>query len=603
MKSLIKLKRLMRYIPRTIRLVYDASHIYFVVWLVLLIVQGALPALIVFLTAPLVDGISHIVKSGGNEQVLYDTLPLFLAMGFAMIAKDVVSSVLGWVRSVQSEYVRDAIHERIHAKAILLPLKYYEDTAYYDKLHRARIDALSKPTALLENFGTLLTNTITFIAMLIIIATFAWWLPLVLIFSLAPVLLIVFKYVNARNRYRLRNTQKTRRSHYYDLIITERSAAMELRIFNLGKRFKDHFQQLRIALRTELLKITKDEMIAKLLSRLFAMFVATLIFIWLIFEALHGRVTLGGMVMFYQAFNQSQKLLQTLLGSVGSVYKNILFIENFFEFLDIDIEQAAPNKTIPFRLQKAIRFENVTFAYPHSEKPALKNFEVTFKAGEITAIVGSNGAGKSTLVKLISQFYRPQSGTVYLDDVPLEQIDNDALRRNITFMFQHPMQYNENVRDNIAFADVSKTFDDETILRAAEVAGTDHMIRDFKRGLDTELGRMFGEEELSTGEWQRLALSRTFLKDAQIIILDEPTSAMDSWAEAEWLVRFKELAKEHTVIIITHRLTTALHADQICVMDHGRVVESGTHNTLLVQDGMYAASWKRQTQQAPDKGA
>ena len=602
MKSLIKLKRLMRYIPRTIRLVYDASHIYFVVWLILLVIQGALPALIVFLTAPLVDGISHIVKSGGNEQALYDVIPLFLAMGFAVIAKDVVGSVLGWVRSVQSQYVSDAIYERIHAKAIALPLKYYEDTAYYDKLHRARIDAMSKPTALLENFGTLLSNTITFVSMLIIIATFAWWLPLVLVFSLAPVLVIVFKYVNARNRYRLRNTQKIRRTHYYDLVITDRNAAMEIRIFNLGQRFKGYFQQLRIALRTELLKITKDEMIAKLLSRLFAMFVATLIFIWLIFEALHGRVTLGGMAMFYQAFNQSQKLLQTLLGSVGSVYKNILFIENFFEFLDIDVERTVSGKQTAFKLHKAIRFENVTFAYPHSEKPALRNFNVTFKAGEITAIVGSNGAGKSTLVKLISQFYRPQAGTVYLDDVPLERIDNDALRRNITFMFQHPMQYNENVRDNIAFADITKSFDDKTIMQAAEVAGTDHMIHDFKRGLDTELGRLFGEEELSTGEWQRLALSRTFLKDAQIIILDEPTSAMDSWAEAEWLVRFKELAKEHTVIIITHRLTTALHADQICVMDHGRVVESGTHDTLLAQDGMYAASWKRQTQQIPEKG-
>ena len=602
MKKIRYVKQQLRYVPRTIRLVYDASHAYFVVWLVLLIIQGIIPALIVFLTAPLVDGISDVVRSGGDEQTLFALMPLALAMGGVIISKDLVNSVLGWVRSVQSEYVRDAIHARIHAKAIALPLKFYEDTAYYDKLHRARIDAMSKPTALLENFGSLLSNLITFISMLIIIAAFAWWLPFILAFSLAPVLLIIFKYVNMHNRYRMRNTQKIRRANYYDWIMTDRNAAMEIRIFSLGTRFIQIFQELRLTLRTELLKITRDEMIAKLLSRIFAMCVAALIFIWLIFEALHGRVTLGGMAMFYQAFNQSQKLLQTLLGSVGSVYKNILFIENFFEFLDIDVEQTPSDKPKAFQLQEAIRFDNVTFAYPHSEKPALQDFNVTFKAGEITAIVGSNGAGKSTLAKLISQFYQPQEGGIYLDNMPLSSISNDELRRNITFMFQHPMQYSESVRDNIAFADVSKRFDDDTIMHAAaEVAGSDRMIRAFKRGLDTELGRMFGEEELSTGEWQRLALSRTFLKDAQIIILDEPTSAMDSWAEAEWLVRFKELAKAHTVIIITHRLTTALHADQICVMDHGRVVESGTHDMLLAQDGMYAASWKRQTQQIPDK--
>lgn len=591
------LKRQMRYIPRTIRLVYDAAHVYSIIWLVLLVFQGFIPAAVVFLTAPLVDAISDVVKSGGDVATLDALIPLALAMGGVLIFREATNALLGWVRSVQAEYVRDAIHEKIHTKALLLPLKYYEDTAYYDKLYRARVDALSKPTALLENFGMLLSNAITFVSMLVIIATFAWWLPLVLLFSLAPVLYLVFKYVVILNDYRMRTTQMVRRSQYYDWILTDRKTAMEIRIFDLGKRFSDQFQRIRLQLRSELLRIMRSEMITKILSQIFALFIAALIFAWVLWQALHGRVSLGGLAMFYQAFNQSQKLLQTLLSSVGSVYKNVLFIENFFEFLDIEVERGEQADRRPFRLQSAICFEQVGFHYPHSEKQALKNFSVRFEAGKTTAIVGSNGAGKSTLVKLISNFYQPQEGAIYLDDVVLNDVDPHELRRNITFMFQHPTEYSEDVRTNIAFANAAKAFDDETILKAAKVAGADGIIGHFKNGLDTQLGRMFGEEELSTGEWQKLALSRTFLKDAQIIILDEPTSAMDSWAEAEWLKRFKTLAQNHTVIIITHRLSTALHADTIHVMDKGGIVESGDHKSLLEQEGMYAASWKKQTQQ------
>lgn len=590
------LKRQLKYVPQTIRLVYQASKHYFIIWFFLLIIQGVLPAVIVYLTAPLVDGIAQLIKSGGSRDMLYGIVPLAVAMGAAVLIKEVSGSVLVWVRTVQSEHVRDAIHERIHAKAIALPLKFYEDPSYYDMLHRARVDALNKPTELLENFGTLLSNTITFVSMLLIVATFAWWLPLVLVFSLSPALYIVFKYVIAHDRYRIRNTMNTRQTHYLDWILTERSAAMELRIFNLGRFFKHRFQSLRSTLRAELLAIARSEMLAKIATRMFAVLVAALIFLWVILQAFQGRVTLGGVAMFYQAFNQSQKLLQTLLSSIGSVYKNILFIENFFEFLELDEGREEGVSKTPFTLEKSIRFEAVDFAYPNVAHRALKNFSIEFQAGKITAIVGSNGAGKSTLVKLLSRFYEPQNGNIYLDDKPLSMIGGDELRRNITFMFQHPMEYSDSVRANLAFADIEQKYSDDALMDAAKVAGTDHLIKGFAKGLDTQLGRWFGEVELSTGEWQRLALSRTFLKQAKIIILDEPTSAMDSWAETEWLQKFKVLAEEHTVIIITHRLTTAMHADQIYVMDDGSVVESGTHDSLLEQQGMYADSWTRQTQ-------
>jgi ATP-binding cassette subfamily B protein len=248
-------------------------------------------------------------------------------------------------------------------------------------------------------------------------------------------------------------------------------------------------------------------------------------------------------------------------------------------------------------LQDGIRFQNVVFRYPGSERLALQDFNLSVSAGQVVAIVGANGAGKSTLIKLLCRFYDPDAGRIEVDGVDLRELALADLRRLITVLFQLPVPYHATVGQNIALGDLTAEPSATQIEGAARGAGAHEVIERLPHGYDTLLGKWFADgTELSEGERQRVALARAFLRRSQIVILDEPTSFMDSWAEAEWLERFRNLVEGRTAILITHRFTTALRADMIHVMDAGRIVESGTHKQLLAQGGLYAHSWTKQTQ-------
>ncbi len=313
-------------------------------------------------------------------------------------------------------------------------------------------------------------------------------------------------------------------------------------------------------------------------------------------QALQGLFNLGDLAMFYQAMNQGQRLMRNLLTGLSDIYRNLLFLDDLFVFLDLQPSLSDPERPVspPAGLHAGVRLEDVTFGYPDSERAALTNFDLHLPAGHIVAIVGENGAGKSTLLKLLCRFYDPQAGRITWDGCDLRAMTQADLRRRITVLFQQPAYYHETAADNIAIGDRAAPPDRARIETAARAAGADGFINRLPEGYDTVLGKWFGYTELSVGEWQRLALARSFVRRADLVILDEPTSAMDSWAEAAWLGRFRELVADRTALIITHRFTTAMQADVIYVMHEGRVVESGTHAELVALGGRYAVSWQMQ---------
>jgi ATP-binding cassette subfamily B protein len=289
--------------------------------------------------------------------------------------------------------------------------------------------------------------------------------------------------------------------------------------------------------------------------------------------------------------------MRSLLGHVSQLYGNSLFLGNLFEFLALKPTVTDPPQPVPAptSLHQGIRFSRVTFRYPGSERVALQDFDLTIPAGKIVALVGANGAGKSTLIKLLCRFYDPDSGRIELDGVDLRQLEVARLRRLITVLFQQPVHYSSTVTENIAVGNTDVSATAEEIQAAAQAGGADEIVRRLPLGYETLLGKWFaGGTELSVGEWQRLALARAFLREAPILLLDEPTSAMDSWGEADWLARFRVLAAGRTVVIITHRFTTAMRADIIHVMTEGRIEESGRHEELLLRGGAYARSWAAQ---------
>jgi ATP-binding cassette, subfamily B, bacterial len=599
------------HLPRALWLIWQVGRPWTVAWILLLIVQGLLPAAFVYLTKLVVDALLNAVRIRGSWPEMRTVLVLVLVLGGVLLLMEVVRNAINWVRTVQAELLQDHITALIHEKSVTVDLAFYELADYYDDLHRARTEARYRPVALLGNLGALLQNSITLIAMGAILIPLGPWLTPALLLSTLPAFFVVVHYALAEYQWRLRTTTDDRRAWYYDWIMTTADAAAEIRLFSLGKYFQTHHKDLRKRLRGERLELTRRQSLAELAASLIALLILGAAMLWTMWRVLLGRVTLGELALVYAAFNQGQGLMRTLLENAGQLYGNSLFLGNLFEFLSLESVTSrlsgSAERTVGAALRSGrssppnIAFNNVCFAYPDASTHALDNFTIQIPGGKIIAIVGPNGAGKSTLLKLLCRFYDPTAGSIEIDGQNIKHIPADYLRRLITVLFQQPFHYNTSVRDNILYGDLELEACDDELDVAIQAAGAAEIVSRLADREQTLLGRWFpGGTELSVGEWQRIALARAFLRRAPIIILDEPTSALDPWAEADWLERFRQLAFCRTSIIITHRFTTAMHADVIYVMDRGRIVESGSHQRLLEQCGLYAESWSRQNMVAAD---
>lgn len=586
------------YLPRSLILVWAAARSWTLFWIVLLIVQGLLPAATVYLTRLLVNSLVAALGAGADLAKISPTLVLIGLMAGILLLSEFLRSATSWVRTAQSELVQDYISALIHRQSVAADLAFYESPDYYDHLHRARSDASYRPVALVESLGSLLQNSITLVAMALVLIPYGLWLPIALLVSTLPAFGVVLRYTLRQHQWRLRITADERRTWYYDWLLTSGETAAELRLFNLGNHFQSAYQKLRQRLRKEHLQIAKDQSLAELGAGVVSLLITGTALAWVVWQALQGRMTLGDLALFYQAFNQGQRLMRSLLENVGQLYANSLFLGNLFEFLALKPQVVEPLYPIPAptTLQTGISFHHVTFRYPGSQRVALRDFNLTIPAGKIVAIVGANGAGKSTLIKLLCRLYDPEAGCIELDGIDLRDLPLLELRRLISALFQQPVHYNTTVAENIALGNITAAPSRVAIADAAQAARATSFIARLPQGYDTLLGKWFvNGTDLSGGEWQRLALARAFLGQAPIIVLDEPTSAMDPWAEADWLQQFRLLAAGRTAVIITHRFTTAMRADIIQVMAEGQIVESGCHHELLALGGRYAQSWKNQT--------
>lgn len=594
-----KIRRALDQVPQIVRalaLVWSAARRWTGLWLSLLILQGLLPVGLVYLTKYIVNSLIPAINSGGAWQDVRPTMLFILAFALLALLMEGLRSATSWVETVQSELLRDHITNLIHEKSIEADIAFYELPDYYDHLHRAREEASYRPVALLKSGGSLLQSTVTLVAMSAVLLTFGFWLPLALFLSTLPAFYVVLNYTLKHHQWRLRTTADERRTWYYDQVLTHGDNAGELRLFALGDYFKSKYRRLRERLMGERIQLAKDQGVAEFLAGTIFLVITGLALAWMVWQTARGAVTLGDLALFYAAFNQGQRLMRTLLDNVGQLYANSLYLGNLFEFLGLRPTVVSPPQTAQMGVSGcSISFRNVSFSYPGSDRLALDDFDLEIPAGKITAIVGQNGAGKSTLIKLLCRFYDPDRGRIEIDGVDIRELSIDELRSRLTVLFQQAVHYNASAADNIALGDITSPPNLDEIKSAAVAAGADEAIAHLPSGYDSLLGKWFeGGTELSVGEWQRIALARAFLREAPIIILDEPTSAMDPWAENEWLKRFQELARGRTALIITHRFTTALRADIIHVISGGKIIESGKHHDLLLSSGVYAEAWAAQ---------
>jgi ATP-binding cassette, subfamily B, bacterial len=585
------------HLVKTLSLVWAASRYWTVAWMILLLVQGLIPAASISLTPQAINALVSVTGSGISAANIQKVIVPVGLMAGIMLVGEVLNSGAEWIRTAQSELVQDYITGLIQKQSVAVDYGFYEYSEYNDKLDRAREGASGRSLALLENTGRLLQNTVTLFAMAAILIPYGFGLPITLVISAFPAFYVLTYLNKIQYQWSRRTTTDRRWLTYYDYLLTNNATAAEVRLFDYADYFQVSYHNLRRRLRHEQFHLLKLQTLGRFVATIIALLISGGAIAWIGRQVLLGILTLGDLALFFQAFSQGQGIVKDLLSNLGQIYRNSLFLGNLFEFLQIQPKIVDPQNSVPIpsTLKQGIRFRQVTFRYPGIEEPVLDNFNLMLPAGKIVVIVGDNGAGKSTLIKLLCRFYDPESGSIELDGIDIRKFSLKELRRLITVLFQSPIPYYTTVSENIALGDIWAASSQVEIEAAAKASGIHDKIMRMPKGYETMLGKLFPEgSELSGGQWQRLALARAFFRRAQIIILDEPTSAMDPWAEHDWLERFRTLAHDRTAVVITHRFTLAMQADIIHVMRAGRIVESGNHDQLLAQDGLYAQSWKSQ---------
>lgn len=567
-----------------------------------------MPAVTMVFSRLLVDRFIPVLGAGFSWDTARPVVILAFVMGAVIVLTEVFESLLSWIRIAQSELVSDHISGLVHAKSLEIDLAYYQSADFHDQLERARSEANDRAVMLLEGTGSLVQYGITLIAIAALLVGYGIWIPAALFVSTLPVVYVVVRHNWRYYIWWTGATTRRRRTLYYDWVMTHSPFASELRLFQLGTFFQEGFQSLREKLRAESLRLVAVQERSRVAAGLLALTASGFASAWMVWRAFLGQVTLGDLVLFYQAFSRAQSVMRLLMGGAGQIYANSLFVKDLFEFLELEPHVADPNQPVQApantsRLNRGIRFSNVTFTYPGRPTPALENFDLNIEAGQTVAIVGANGAGKSTLVRLLCRIYDPSDGRVEIDDHDIREYTISSLRRVITVQFQDFIPHYTTAAQNIAFGDLESYPELDRIEKAAKQAGAHEIISKLPLGYNTPLGVWFNDgTELSQGEWQRVALGRAFIKPAPIMLLDEPTSFMDSWTENEWLDRFEEVSADRTVLLITHRFTTAMIADIIHVMVGGRIIESGSHDDLLNANGYYAQSWNAQMKRSRARG-
>lgn len=565
----------------------------------LLLLEGALPLAALYILKLLVDTVTLGLSDSNSNQLFEDTAWLVIAMGTVALLSGTAAIISGFVFKAQSQIVTDHMHGKLQAKSIEVDLEYYENSQYFDTLHRAQQDAPHRPTAILNSLRQIGQNGVSLLAMGGLLFLFEWWAVLVLIVAALPEFYVRLRFSNHLYVWQRKRTPLERKAWYLNAMITRDSHAKEIRIFDLGTRFSKWFQEVRGIIRREHIGLEQRRTIATIGAQALGTVGVFGIYFFVAYRTAYGLITIGDLVMYFQAIQRSAGFLRNLGQSLSGLYENNLFLNNLEEFLNVKSRIVMPETphVVPRPLQQGLVFDQVSFQYPSEERIALDNLSFELRPGEHIALVGENGAGKTTLVKLLCRLYDPTHGRIMLDGIDLREFDVTDLRQEISVIFQDFARYHMTAKENIGLGVAPENLNLDHCVVAAQQAGVDDVINRLPQGYDTMLGKLFdGGHELSIGEWQKVALARAFLRNSQILIMDEPTSAMDAKAEAELFERFHQLAKGRMAILISHRLSTVKMADRILVINHGNLVECGTHQELVSKKGTYAELFETQAQ-------
>lgn len=578
-----------KFTRRALGLVWGTSKPLLGVYAGLTLVAGLLPAAVAWVGKLIVDGVVLAGQSHAPEDVRAALTWIGVEAGL-IVAISAVNRGLAVVRSLLRALLGQEVNVLILEKALTLELVQFEDAAFYDKLTRARREASSRPLGLVTRVFGLAQNAVSLLSYLGLLLHLSGLAVVALVVAGIPAFVAETRFSRAAFRLFSWRTPETRQQMYLETVIAREDYVKETQLYGLGRRFLDAYRDIFRRLYKEDRDLTLKRALWGFLLGVLSTLALYGTYGWIAWTAIAGAITLGEMTMYLAVFRQAQAALSGSLADVGGMYEDNLYLSTLFDYLDQPSRPLLGAATAGPRPGDGLRFEGVSFTYPGAEKPALADVDLHLPPGRKLALVGENGSGKTTLVKLMTRLYQPTAGRVLLDGLALDAWDIDALRRRMAVIFQDFSRYQLKVGENIGAGDESHFEDEARWAAAAEKGQARAFVETFPKGYHTQLGKWFDDgRELSGGQWQKVALSRVFMRQsADLVVLDEPTSAMDAQAEAQLFEDFRALTRDQMAVVISHRFSTVRMADEILVLDQGRIIESGSHEVLMALGGRYA---------------
>ena len=556
---------------------------------VLALVTAFIPALQVHMMMTTVQKVADAIQKHSDPALSRDAVLLTFGLAALSLAAHILNSWQQYLQSLLQVRLLSKISERIIAKAIRLNLQHYEDDKCYDSLQRANNESSYRPYLL---FSEMIGTGRQVVSLLSVTAILFSWNTLIgLLILLSPLPSVIASIIYGQKGYQIERERAANRRHlsYLQWLVTSDRTFKEICLFRLGPVLLGRFRTLTDDFFEADRGLARRRSLLVALLGLLGVLISSAALLYALVDTFSTGM-IGEFAGYAQAIRVVQDAAQALLFGLGSLYENGLFAGNLFEFFDLAESQIkSGHRPFPKHLENGIEFRDVSFAYPGTTTRVIDQLSCLFPAGKCVAVVGHNGAGKTTLVKLLARLYEPTEGQILIDGVSIDEYDLNDLRRNIGIIFQDFVQYDMTVRENIGFARVEELRNEERIRIAAHQSGIAPVVEDLPGQYDAMLGRTFQEgNQLSFGQWQKVALARAFMRQAPIVVLDEPTASIDAKAEMEIFDRFREIAKNATALLIAHRFSTVRIADHIIVMQNGQIIEEGNHESLMGTGGTYA---------------